>query len=111
MEDPDEDDAAGRAPPIFREAFMFRKRLDIGYADILAGLKACLWGRGPPACGRIALSPTSNAQRTLALFSVRTGLDALLSVLRFPKGSTVVVSGITIPQVTSNALGGHLRAS
>jgi perosamine synthetase len=77
-----------------------RKRLDIGWTDLLFGLGACLWpGSRERMCRRLERlwSPEGNG---LACLSVRSGFDALLSELDLPRGSEVLVSAITIRDMT-----------
>jgi perosamine synthetase len=73
-----------------------RKRLDIGWSDLLFG------------AGRVCVPPdrTSVSRRveslwpavgnTLACLSVRSGFDLLLGAIDLPRGSEVLVSAITI---------------
>ena len=77
-----------------------RKRLDIGWLDLLHGIGACLWpGDREGMRGRLerAWSPEGLG---LACLSVRSGFDALLDVLDLPRGSEVLVSAITIRDMT-----------
>lgn len=87
-----------------------RKRIDIGWSDLGAGLLACrrpqdnfdtqlhhierIW-RGPhyAAASVIGQSPW------LCTLSVRTGFDLLLQALALPAGSEILVSAITIPHM------------
>lgn len=74
-----------------------RQQLDIGWGDLAAGLVACL---GAPRRHELerrlaACWPAAGATVVPAL-SVRSGLDALLSVLGWPAGSEVLVSAITL---------------
>ncbi|MBU4270509.1 MAG: DegT/DnrJ/EryC1/StrS family aminotransferase [Planctomycetes bacterium] len=76
-----------------------RKRLDIGWKDLLAGVfHVCFPPVPASVCRRVeALWPA--AEQTLACLSVRSGLDLLLGALVLPRGSEVLVSAITIPDV------------
>jgi perosamine synthetase len=77
-----------------------RKRLDIGWSDLLFGISRCLWpGDRERAHHRLERlwSPEGSG---LACLSVRSGFDALLSVLDLPRGSEVLVSAITIRDMT-----------
>ncbi len=69
----------------------------IGWPDLFAAVAHC----GVPGNARIAQRTVESlwAPDTVASLSVRSGLDALLHVLAFPRGSEVVVSAITIPHV------------
>ncbi len=72
-----------------------RNKLDIGWADFGFGLLQCLLPGKPDAQQTLEnfWSPGGNG---LACLSVRSGFDALLSELNFPKGSEILLSAITI---------------
>ncbi len=76
-----------------------RKRLDIGWIDLLAGVFRVVFPPSPASvCRRLeALWPS--ADQTLVCLSVRSGFDLLLEVLDLPRGSEVLVSAITIPDM------------
>ncbi len=80
-----------------------RKRIDIGWADLASGLLACVVP-GALVGGARAAAKVESAWRTargnLACLSVRSGFDALLSVLQLPAGSEVLVSAVTIRDMT-----------
>jgi perosamine synthetase len=77
-----------------------RKRLDIGWSDLLYGLFRCLWpGDGAEVRERIERAWSSEGAG-LACLSVRSGFDALLHVLDFPPGSEVLMSALTIRDMT-----------
>jgi dTDP-4-amino-4,6-dideoxygalactose transaminase len=71
-----------------------RKRLDLSWRDLLFGLVACRLPRprAEPLC------PPFSSQRLVCL-SVRSGLDLLLEELALPRGSEVLVSALTIPDM------------
>jgi dTDP-4-amino-4,6-dideoxygalactose transaminase len=73
-----------------------RKRLDIGWSDVVHGLGAVLFPPQREALERELREVAPGGERRLACLSVRSGLDALLAVLNFPPGSEVLVSAITI---------------
>lgn len=76
-----------------------RKRLDIGWRDVLSGIGSCLWARREAAERKLRRAwPGGDA--ALACLSVRSGFDALLSVLDFPAGSEILVSAVTIRDMT-----------
>lgn len=64
-----------------------RKRIDIGWRDLAAGLGYCLTRRRRPAFD------------DFACLSVRSGFDCLLGALNFPPGSEVMMSALTIPDM------------
>jgi perosamine synthetase len=69
----------------------------IGWADLFAAVAHC----GLPGDAKAAQRSIESlwAPNTVASLSVRSGLDALLHVLAFPRGSEIIVSAITIPHV------------
>ena len=76
-----------------------RKRIDIGWADLLAGMGACCMpGDNGRAAARVE-SAWRTARGNLACLSVRSGFDALLGVLQLPAGSEVLVSAVTIRDI------------
>ncbi len=77
-----------------------RKRLDVGWPDLLFGLGACVWPGGRERMAQRLERLWSPEGRGLACLSVRSGFDALLSELDFPEGSEVLVSAITIRDMT-----------
>ncbi len=76
-----------------------RKRLDIGWRDLFFGMGQCLSGdnraKGHAACRE----NTGNPDEALFFLSLRSGFDAVLQAARFPRGSHVLVSAITIPDI------------
>ena len=76
-----------------------RKRLDIGWRDLLFGMGQCLLGdrrgEGYAACRESAGDP----DEALFFLSLRSGFDACLRASRFPRGSHILVSAITIPDI------------
>ena len=76
-----------------------RKRLDIGWRDVLSGIGSCLWAR-QEAAERKLRQAWPGGDAALACLSVRSGFDALLQVLDFPAGSEILVSAVTIRDMT-----------
>ena len=76
-----------------------RKRLDIGWRDVLYGIGSCLFA-DPESAGRRLHRAWQEGDKALACLSVRSGFDALLSVLDFPAGSEILVSAVTIRDMT-----------
>lgn len=72
--------------------------LDIRWSDLLAGLAGCLGGGGDEGVRKIE-KDWAAPRHSLACLSVRSGLDAVLTAFRFPKGSRVLVSAVTIPDM------------
>ena len=75
-----------------------RKRLDIEWSDLLAGMRYCLWPESAQSIeqrlGQIVGSGKSDT--SLVSLSVRSGFDALLQVLNFAPGTEILVSAVTI---------------
>lgn len=76
-----------------------RKRLDIGWWDVLYGIGSCLL-TDQEAAERKLRGAWPAGDAGLACLSVRSGFDALLSVLDFPAGSEILVSAVTIRDMT-----------
>ncbi|MDE2886853.1 MAG: DegT/DnrJ/EryC1/StrS family aminotransferase [Gemmatimonadota bacterium] len=76
-----------------------RKRLDIGWRDLLFGMRRCLSGdrreEGHAACRE----STGDPDEAVFFLSLRSGFDACLREARFPRGSHILVSAITIPDI------------
>lgn len=77
-----------------------RKRFDIGWTDILAGLAACTSrADGAEAAARVERWFDGGSGDAFACLSVRTGLDLYLEQLALPHGSEVLMSALTIPDM------------
>lgn len=76
-----------------------RKRLDIGWSDLFVGVvRTCFPPKFDSVSRRVEILWPS-AERMLACLSVRSGFDLLLDTLDLPRGSEVLVSAITIPDM------------
>lgn len=73
-----------------------RKKLDIGWADLIFGLSACLFSPDGAAIAKRLEQWWSPDGRALACLSVRSGFDLVLQRLALPRGSEILVSAITI---------------
>uniref|UniRef100_K3WUU4 DegT/DnrJ/EryC1/StrS aminotransferase family protein n=1 Tax=Globisporangium ultimum (strain ATCC 200006 / CBS 805.95 / DAOM BR144) TaxID=431595 RepID=K3WUU4_GLOUD len=78
-----------------------RKRLDVTYKDVAAGLQSCLRLRESQREEVEAKlthhwDPTGH---TMATLSIRTGFDLLLQTLKLPEGSEILCSAVTIPDM------------
>lgn len=71
-----------------------RKRLDIGWPDLLYGFASCCFRRSKAEKRLDDL--WSHLDGAFACHSVRTALDLLLTVLKLPAGSEVLISAITV---------------
>jgi len=76
-----------------------RKRIDIGWSDLGAGMLHSLRPFDRAAAGRELERAWSDADDALACLSVRSGFDLLLGVLNLPPGSEILVSALTIPDM------------
>ncbi|GAB9469079.1 hypothetical protein Gpo141_00006369 [Globisporangium polare] len=78
-----------------------RKKLDITYRDVAAGLQSCFTLRESQRdeCERRLTSHWDPSGHSMVTLSVRTGFDLLLQTLRLPKGSEILCSAITIPDM------------
>ena len=76
---------------------MPRMQVDIGWGDLAAGLAACVI-RAPKADARGTL--LTRRPDSLTCLSVRSGLDLLFAERAWPPGSEVLVSAITIPDMS-----------
>ena len=76
-----------------------RKRIDIGWRDLLSGLVNCwLPGHRGETVEAVESAWSSDGSACVCL-SVRSGLDLALTALELPAGSEVLVSGVTIPDM------------
>lgn len=76
-----------------------RKRLDIGWSDLAAGLFACAFARDEARLRRDVESCFDTTGDAFACLSVRSGLDLYLEMLALPRGSEVLMSALTIPDM------------
>jgi len=76
-----------------------RKRIDIGWLDLLSGLTNCFLPRSRSVASQAAEAAWTTDGRAFACLSVRSGLDLLLRSLALPAGSEVLVSAMTIPDM------------
>lgn len=77
-----------------------RKTLDISARDILAGMQDCLAaGSSMPVKEKITALWEKGTEKAVVCFSVRTGFDLLLQAVDFERGSEILMSGLTIPDM------------
>ena len=76
-----------------------RKRLDIGWFDLLAGIGACFSLRNRNQLQNEVEQFWSAAEDSLACLSVRSGFDLLLKTMNYPAGSEVLISALTVPDM------------
>jgi perosamine synthetase len=73
-----------------------RKRIDIGWGGIAYGLLRCLFpGKAAEHERRIA-SQLPRPEEAVVCFSVRSGFDLLLTALKLPEGSEILLSAMTL---------------
>ena len=76
-----------------------RGKIDIGWRDLLFALRAT-FRHEPPGLIEQRIETCLGADQTAVALSVRTGFDALLQALHLPAGSEILVSAITIRDMT-----------
>lgn len=76
-----------------------RKRLDISWNDMTAGVAGCLVPTDAEFQRGVVESLWSPGGEAFACLSIRTGFDLLLRALELPPDSEVLVSAITIPHM------------
>lgn len=79
-----------------------RKRIDIAWSDLAAGLAGVLFRFQRKKCEHaIAEAWTNDERAVISCLSVRSGWDLLLDALDLPKGSEVLMSAMTIPDMAA----------
>jgi dTDP-4-amino-4,6-dideoxygalactose transaminase len=78
-----------------------RKRFDIGWLDLIDGLAGCLAARDREKWQARVQQLWSSDGTSLACLSVRSAWDLFLSAARFPPGSEVLMSAVTIPDMAT----------
>jgi dTDP-4-amino-4,6-dideoxygalactose transaminase len=77
-----------------------RKRLDIGWSDLAAGAVGAVASRGAAKLAHdIESRLSADGREAIAFLSLRSGFDLMLRELALPKGSEVIVSALTIPDM------------
>lgn len=82
-----------------------RKRFDIGWSDVVAGMVACVCSRRRRMLQYEVESWFDSHQKggadhdAVVCLSIRSGFDLYLRVLGLPEGSEVLVSALTIPDM------------
>jgi dTDP-4-amino-4,6-dideoxygalactose transaminase len=77
-----------------------RGRIDIGWTDLASGMAGCIRGGSGGAARERLERFWSPEGEGFACLSVRTGFDLLLQALALPRGSEVLVSALTIRDMT-----------
>src|SRR5262245_21062104 len=77
-----------------------RNRPDIGWLDLFYGIGACFWPASRAAAAQRADQAWSPNGNTVVTLSVRSGFDLLLEALDLPAGSEILVSAVTIRDMT-----------
>jgi dTDP-4-amino-4,6-dideoxygalactose transaminase len=72
---------------------------DIGWSDLGFGLLRWLWPARPDVVQAQIEARWSSSGAALACLSVRSGFDLLLQAVAWPRGSEVLVSAVTIPDM------------
>lgn len=77
-----------------------RKRLDIGWSDLASGFVSSVLSRdGGEAQARVERWFGGDRGDSIVCLSVRSALELYLEVLALPRGSEVLVSALTIPDM------------
>lgn len=81
-----------------------RKRLDISWSDLASGMFYALFRRDARSAARaveewFAPAPPGEEPGAVAFLSVRSGLDLYLRLSDLPRGSEVLMSALTIPDM------------
>jgi dTDP-4-amino-4,6-dideoxygalactose transaminase len=76
-----------------------RKQLDIGWTDLTFGLFQVVASRARPSAEAVVGGGWVPAEEAIVSLSVRSGLDLLLTALDVPRGSGVITSAVTIPDM------------
>ncbi|TYZ59035.1 hypothetical protein PybrP1_009869, partial [[Pythium] brassicae (nom. inval.)] len=78
-----------------------RKKLDVTYRDVAAGLHSCFTLRESEReeYERRLTQHWDPTGHSMVALSVRTGFDLLLQTLKLPRGSEVLCSAVTIPDM------------
>ena len=73
-----------------------RKRLDIGWLDILYGIGCCFWPGSRHAVKKRIGDFWSSASDTVVSLAERSGFDLTLEALKLPRGSEILISALNI---------------
>ncbi len=76
-----------------------RMRLDIGWLDLMAGFVFCLLPIKRSRAIRRARDAWDSNDRFLITLSVRSAFDLTLRALQLPRGSEVLLSALTVPDM------------
>jgi len=77
-----------------------RGRLDLRWSDLFFGAASCLDPRGREAVESSVERLWSSNGDAMVCLSVRSGLDLFLQAMHYPKGSEILVSAVTIRDMT-----------
>ena len=73
-----------------------RKRLDIGWTDILFGMGCCFWPGSRDAAQKRIGEFWSSSSDTVVSLAERSGFDLVLEALNLPRGSEILMSALNI---------------
>ncbi|MEM0967979.1 MAG: aminotransferase class V-fold PLP-dependent enzyme [Verrucomicrobiota bacterium] len=85
-----------------------RKRLEIGGSHLLYGLARCLVPGSTTAHQQSISAHLPQPSEAVLTLSVRSGFDLLLSALCLPRGSEILFSALTLPDMATIARAHHL---
>jgi len=78
-----------------------RKRIDIGWRDLLAAAGYALFPGSRATARQSAEQTWPGSDDVIACLSVRSGLDLMLGQLGLPAGSEMLVSAVTIEDMVT----------
>jgi len=73
-----------------------RKRLDIGWSDILFGISRCFWPGSREGVQKRIGDFWSSSSDTVVCLAERSGFDLILDALNLPRGSEILISAMNI---------------
>jgi dTDP-4-amino-4,6-dideoxygalactose transaminase len=73
-----------------------RKRLDIGWSDILFGIGCCFWPGNRDGVQKRIGNFWSSSSDTVVCLAERSGFDLILEALNLPRGSEMLISALNI---------------
>jgi dTDP-4-amino-4,6-dideoxygalactose transaminase len=77
-----------------------RKQLDIGWIDFVFGLGQIFWPGGRPADAAVVGDDWIAKNEVHVSLSVRSAWDLLLATLQLPRGSEIIMSAVTVPDMS-----------
>jgi dTDP-4-amino-4,6-dideoxygalactose transaminase len=76
-----------------------RKQLDVGWSELAFGLWQCVAGKPQPSTEEVVGPGWIASDEAVVSLSVRSGWDLFLATHRFPAGSEIITTAVTIPDM------------